>query len=241
MIDTHAHIRMDDELKIDGLELVILSASNIEDSGVNLNLSRENDRLYPAVGIHPQDVPIEIDTAIFELEEMLIKNKQIVAVGECGMDFSRDYDLDKQTELFRGQIELAIKYDKPLIIHSRKAMDETIETLTSYKNLKGVVHCYSGGKKRISRIMNMEGEWYFGIDGNLTYEPGLQEVVLNIPKDRLVLETDSPELAPIPFKGQTNYPEYVRYVYETVSKLWKVSLEETENQIDSNARRLFQV
>lgn len=241
MIDTHAHIRPGEELKIEGLEYVILSASNLDDSAENIRLAMTSERLLPAVGIHPQDIPVDIEFAISKLDEMLGENKQIVAVGECGLDFSREYDLNTQVRVFKGQIELSQKYNKPLIIHSRKAMDETIDILTSYQNLRGVVHCYSGGKKRISKILNLNGNWYFGIDGNLTYEPGLQEVLMGIPKDRLVLETDSPELTPIPFRGETNYPEYVRYVYEIVSRLWGQSSEDTENQIDRNARSLFQI
>jgi len=239
MIDTHAHIRPGDELKIDRLECVVLSASNLLDSAENISLSENNEKLLPAVGVHPQDIPKNIDLALVELDKILAVNKQIIAVGECGLDFSREYSLNSQEKIFRGQIELALKYNKPLIIHSRKAMDETIEILSSYQKLKGVIHCYSGGKKRINKILNMNGEWFFGVDGNLTYEPGLQEVLLNIPKDRLVLETDSPELTPVPFRGEKNYPEYVKYVYETVSKLWKMTLEDTENQIDRNALQLF--
>ena len=122
-------------------------------------------------------------------------------------------------------------------------MDETLEILNSYKNLRGVIHCYSGGKKRIKKVLQSRidnhNDIYFGIDGNLTYEEGLQEVVREIPKDRLVLETDSPELTPIPFRALKNYPEYVKYVYEKVSEIWDQSFEETEKQIDGNAGRLF--
>ncbi|MFA5894922.1 MAG: TatD family hydrolase [Candidatus Shapirobacteria bacterium] len=241
MIDTHAHIRQGDEQKIEGLECVILSASNLSDSAENIRLAETNEKLLPAIGIHPQDIPGNVDGTLVKLEELLKEHKEIVAVGECGLDFSREYDLNTQVRVFKGQIELSQKYNKPLIIHSRKAMDETIEILASYQNLRGVIHCYSGGKKRINKILNMNGDWYFGIDGNLTYEPGLQEVLMGIPKDRLVLETDSPELTPVPFRGETNFPEYVKYVYEMVSKLWGLSFEDTENQIDKNAWQLFKL
>ena len=122
-------------------------------------------------------------------------------------------------------------------------MEETIEILDSYKNLRGVIHCYSGGIKRIKILQSRtnNNDFYFGIDGNLTYEEGLVEVVKNIPKDRLVLETDSPELTPIPFRGEKNYPEYVRYIYEKVAEIWGMSFEETEKLIDGNAKRLFQL
>lgn len=241
MIDTHAHLRTGEEQRINGLECVVLSASNLMDSVENIRLAGTNEKLLPAVGVHPQDIPKDIDQTVTSLDELLKVHGEIVAVGECGLDFSREFDLTSQEKMFRGQISLSQKYNKPLIIHSRKAMDETIGVLTSYQNLRGVIHCYSGGKKRIDKILNMNGDWYFGIDGNLTYEPGLQEVLMCIPKERLVLETDSPELTPVPYRGETNHPENVKYVYEMVSKLWGQTLEETESQIDRNARLLFQI
>jgi TatD DNase family protein len=101
-----------------------------------------------------------------------------------------------------------------------------------------VIHCYTGGKKRIKRVLEL-GRWYMGIDGNLTYESGLVEVVKNIPKDRLVLETDSPFLAPVPHRGEECQPAYVKYVYEKVAQIWKMGCEETEKIIDENANKLF--
>ena len=136
---------------------------------------------------------------------------------------------------------MAQKYKLPLIIHARKAVDEVIEILKDYKNLRGVFHCYAGGKKRIKDVLELGENWYFGIDGNLTYEIGLEEVVANIPKDRLILETDCPWLTPIPHRGEENKPKYVEYVYKKVAELWQMSCEETEKIIDGNAKRLFSI
>jgi TatD DNase family protein len=132
-----------------------------------------------------------------------------------------------------------LKYKKPLIVHSREASEETLEILKSYKNLRGVIHCYTGGKKRVKRYLEISDNWYFGIDGNLTYEDGLVEVVRYIPKDRLVLETDSPALTPVPHRGEINRPEYVQFIYQKVAEIWEMSFEETEKIIDGNAERLF--
>ena len=108
------------------------------------------------------------------------------------MDFSHEFDIREQERKFRDQIELAITYKKPLIIHARKAVDETVGILKSYQNIVGgVFHCYSGGKKRINEVLGLGENWFLGIDGNLTYEVGLAEVVKNIPRERLLLETDS--------------------------------------------------
>ncbi|MBP9817146.1 TatD family hydrolase [Candidatus Shapirobacteria bacterium] len=242
MIDTHCHLRNTEDIKIKGLEFAVLSASNLEDSKENVKLQMSNDKLKASVGVHPQELITNYELLITNLEELLSQNKEIVAVGECGLDFSAEnYDRHSQEIMFRAQICLALKYDKPLIIHSRKAMDETLEVLKSYKNLRGAIHCYSGGIKRIKKVLELPGEWFFGIDGNLTYEAGLQEVVKNIPKDRLVLETDSPELTPIPHRGEKNYPEYVKFIYQKVAEIWVMSLKETEELIDGNAKRIFDI
>lgn len=240
MIDTHAHVRSEEDIKIEGLSAVILSASNLEDSKENLGLSKKNKVFYPAVGIHPLELGEQkIDDLINELDEMVNSNENVVAIGECGLDFSAPHDAKKQEIFFRGQISVALKHDKPIIVHSRKAADETLKILSIYKDLRGVIHCYSGGKKRIKQFLDLPGTFCFGVDGNLTYEEGLVEVVKNIPKDRLILETDSPELTPIPHRGEKNYPEYVKFIYEKVANIWQMSFEETEKIIDGNARKLF--
>jgi len=238
MIDTHAHLeRLCDIAK--ELDKIILAASTVDTSKNNLILGKNfPEFLLVSVGIHPQ----ETNESPTELKKIVEENyKKITAIGECGLDFSSDYDKDKQEKVFRIQIELALKYKKPLIIHARKAVDETVEILKEYKNLTGVFHCYAGGIKRIKKVLNLGENWYFGIDGNLTYEVGLEDVVKNIPKDRLILETDSPYLTPKPFRGQENKPEYVKYIYQKVAEIWGKSFEETEEIIDENAKRLFNI
>ena len=238
MIDTHAHLssRFSEEIKIEGLDYVVLAASCLQDSKDNLELSKINKKLVPAIGIHPQ----EIDNDFATLEKLF--DDRVVAIGECGLEFTDDvneFDRKRQIDLFKKQIVMSQNVDRPLIVHSRQASDEMLQILGEYKNLRGVIHCYSGGKKRIKKYLDLPGEWYFGIDGNLTYEIGLEEVVKNIPKDRLILETDCPYLTPVPFRGEKNCPEYVKYVYQKVSEIWQMSLESTEKIIDDNAKRLF--
>jgi len=232
MIDTHAHLSIPPApFQGDKLSWIILSASSFKDSKDNLELAKENKKLLPAIGIHPTEVMADLEVLMCD---------EVVAVGECGLEFTDGVDRQKQVELFEYQINLAIKYNKPLIVHSRKASDETLEILAKYPKARGVIHCYTGGKKRIQKVVDL-GDWYFGIDGNVTYEVGLEEVVKNIPKDRLVLETDSPYLAPIPHRGETNKPEWVEFTYKKVAEIWGMSFEETEKIIDENAKRLFQI
>jgi len=246
MIDTHAHLeRLCDIEK--GLTKIILAGASLDSSKNNLILGEKYPKiLLVSVGVHPQ----EIDDSPFELKKLIEENhEKIVAIGECGMDFSSvemssAFDkttADKQEKVFRIQIELAQKYKKPLIIHARKAVDETVEILKEYKDLSGVFHCYAGGIKRIKKVLDLGENWYFGIDGNLTYELGLVDVVKNIPKDRLIIETDSPYLTPEPFRGQENNPNNVIYIYKKVAEIWEKSFEETEKIIDENAKRLFKI
>lgn len=238
MIDTHAHLDIlcDTDKEIDK---IILAGARIEDSKNNLILGKKYpDKLLITVGIHPQ----EINDSPAELKRIVDKNyKDIVAIGECGLDFSTDTDKKKQEKIFRDQIELAKKYKLPLIIHARKAVNEVIEILKEYKDLSGVFHCYTGGNKRIKRIIDLGENWYFGIDGNVTYEKGLVDVVKNIPKDRLILETDSPYLTPVPFRGEINSPKNMLYIYKKVAEIWNKSFEETEKIVDENAKKLFKI
>ncbi|MDD4026628.1 MAG: TatD family hydrolase [Candidatus Shapirobacteria bacterium] len=238
MIDTHAHL--DTLCDIDrGVDKIILAASGMKDSKNNLILGEKYpEKLLASLGIHPmenQDSPAELKKLVDE------NYKKIVAIGECGLDFSSDFDKEKQIIVFKKQVELAQKYKLPLIIHARKAVDETVEILKEYKNLSGVFHCYAGGNKRIKKIIDLGENWYFGIDGNLTYEDGLVEIVKNIPKDRLILETDCPYLTPVPFRGEINSPKNVEYVYKKVAEIWGMSFEETEKIIDANAKILFSI
>lgn len=261
MIDTHAHIndRFCDVsleetvggIKKSDLRCVILAASNIEESKNNVEMAKSNKGLlWASVGIHPQDTAPELDLPIEEqiisLEELANLNREyVVAIGETGLDYSppppeeRERDKDEQEILFRKQIQLAKKYSFPLIIHARKSVDEVLGILGEYKGLRGVFHCYTGGKKRIKNVLDLGVDWYFGIDGNLTYETGLADVVAAIPKEKLILETDSPFLTPIPHRGEVNKPEYVKYIYGKVASIWMLNLEETESIVDDNALRLF--
>ena len=236
MIDTHAHFERLCDID-EGLNKIILAGASLASSKNNLLLGEKySNILLTSVGIHPQ----EINDSPFELKKLIEENyKKIAAIGECGLDFSSEHDRDWQEKVFRLQIELALKYKKPLIIHARKAVDETVEILKEYKNLTGVFHCYAGGIKRVKKINELD--FYFGIDGNVTYEIGLEEVVKNIPKDRLILETDSPYLTPVPLRGKENNPNNVKYIYKKVAEIWGMSFEETEKIIDENAKRLFKI
>ncbi len=121
-------------------------------------------------------------------------------------------------------------------------MDETINGLmlkAEGSRLRGVFHCYSGGKSRIKKVLDLPGEWYFGIDGNVTYDQGLQNVVKQIPENRLLLETDTPYLAPEPHRGETNTPANIPFIADQIAEIWEVEVEQVEKITTNNAENLF--
>jgi len=266
MIDTHAHLTgnfckntdkvIEGSLK-KGVGKIILAASNVRESRENIELSKKHPGvLFPAVGIHPQQTDVENfdspEKQLKQIEELIEKNKDlVVGVGETGLDYSsapegeKDRTKEEQQKLFEGQLKLAAEYQLPVIIHGRKAVDEVIETVDKFEKKygpqKGVFHCYAGGKKRIKRILDLSGKWYFGVNGNLTYDPGLEEVLKEIPLDRLVLETDSPFLSPVPHREEMNEPGNVELVYKKVAGVLKKDSKKIEEVVDGNAEKLFSI
>jgi len=262
MIDTHAHlnfpeltVNLDQIIKDSqkaGLTGIIVASSSIEDSIKAVDLAKKYPNfLYTSVGIHPQKTDPEnknsIEDQIKNLRLLIKENRQqVVAIGETGLDFSQpppseeERSKEAQTTLFRAQISLAEEFTLPLIIHAREANDEIIEILSQHQ-VNGVFHCYSGGKKRIEKILNLSGKWFFGLDGNLTYDQGLQIVASLIPKEKIILETDSPFLTPEPKRGELNTPTNLPFIVGKLSELWQVDKQSVISQTLENTKNLFNI
>lgn len=258
-IDTHCHLNFPDYEKDlnavikrsinNGVAKIICISSNISDSKKAIEICNRYDGVvFAAVGIHPQKTdPINQDSLEDQINQLsyLASKHIVIAVGECGLDFSpapegeEDRKPDEQFFLLRKQIEIAQKTHLPIIIHSRKALDETIGILKRYSNLTGVFHCYSGGKADIEKVLPLG--LYFGIDGNITYDVGLQNVVKKIPLEKIILETDSPFLSPVPYRGERNEPKNVKIVAESVAAVKQISLEQVAKTTTENAKRLFKL
>lgn len=260
MYDAHAHLNFSplleqvDEIveksRAAGLTGIIIASSNVSESKVAVKLAQEYPGfLFASTGIHPQDTrPKDSQTVEDQLKQLdqICQDNHVVAIGETGLDFSpappgeRDRPPQEQKELFLGQIKLAQKHNLPLMIHAREAYDEVINLLSNVSDdkLVGVFHCYAGGRKRIEKILNLPGEWYFGFDGNLTYDQGLQSIIKQIPIERLLIETDAPFLAPTPYRGQSNYPYYLPLVQDKINELFGQDL---TGQIAKNSHRLFKI
>ncbi len=264
MIDTHAHLnlpeylnRIDevvDQCKEVGLTGVVVASADVEESKIAVDLAKKYPGYLQAmVGIHPleEDSKLEARNSkrLERLNALIEENREnIVAVGETGLDDSEQAPgetarlIEEQKELFIGQLELAAKYNLPVVIHARGLVDEVIHSLKHSAispRLNGVFHCYAGGKKRIGKILDLPGEWYFGIDGNVTYDQGLQNVVAEIPRDRLVLETDSPFLTPEPYRGKANTPAYLPLIAAQIAEIWQTTPAEVAEITSQNTKNLF--
>lgn len=249
-IDTHAHLNLpnydkdlDEVIKRaaeNGVAKIICVSSNVTDSQKAIEIAKKYlGIVYAAVGIHPQQTDPENKTSLAVQLAQLVKlaeSESVVAIGECGLDYSEAPRPD-QVFLFEKQIETAKKFNLPVIVHSRKTFDETLAVLKKWQPLNGVFHCYSGGKNDIKKVEEIG--FYLGLDGNLTYDLGLQNVVKEMPLEKILLETDCPFLSPEPYRGLRNEPKNVKIIAEFLAKLKGISSEKIAQITTKNAQKLF--
>ena len=263
MFDTHAHLNWREDYKEDidavltnakneGVTHIMLASSTIEDSEISLQLRKMKQdcgvRLSCMVGVHPETAQNFDDEAKYRLEEWL-KHKDdlgIVAVGEIGMDYHYD-DASPVHEAtaFIYQMGLAYRYDLPAVIHERDACEDTLFILRSLheqhalREVPGVLHCFSGSPETAEILLKMG--FYLGFDGPITFKNARKapDVIRMCPLDRLLVETDSPYMAPVPHRGHRNEPAYVRYVVEEMARIKEIPAEEMARITTENARRLF--
>lgn len=247
--DSHAHL--DDEafdqdreqvierIKSAGVELVLNPGCTLESSRKAAELSARYDFIYFAAGIHPEELQDYTDenlTAMFALA----RNPKCVAIGEIGLDYYWDSShKDRQIELFQRQLSFASDCNMPVIIHDREAHRDCLETVKRFRGMNGVFHCFSGSAEMAQELLKLG--WYIGFDGPVTYKNARKALdVLEIcPTDRILLETDSPYLPPVPKRGKRNDPSNLQYICEKVSELKKLSPKEISDITRINACTLF--
>jgi len=228
--DTHCHLDFEqfdndrDEVikraKESNVEYILNVGTNIESSKKVIEISEKYDFIYSSIGIHPLDVK---DYKIDDLKEIekLAKNKKVKAIGETGLDFYYSKDnKEKQRDFFISQVEIALKYNLPLIIHQRESKNEIIEIIEKIKMPDKVVfHCF-GGDTKLSEYCNKKG-FFISFTGILTFKnaKNVKEVAKNYPVERIMVETDAPFLAPVPYRGKRNEPFMVKYIVEEIAKL----------------------
>lgn len=205
-----------------------------------VRIAEQHDNLFASVGVHPDQAPGE-PVAAADFAPWL-KRSKVVAIGETGLDYFRSTgDLEWQRDRFRMQIRVARDASKPLIIHTRSAAEDTLRVMREENAAKvgGVMHCFTESWGVAEQAMEMN--FYISFSGIVTFKNAaeLKEVARKVPLDRLLIETDSPYLAPVPYRGKTNEPAYVRYVAEEIARLKEISVEEVGAASSRNFFALF--
>ncbi len=249
IFDTHAHYDSGafnadryetlEAVHAAGVGLIVDPGCDGRSSRMAIELAERYPFVYAAVGIHPEDMgedDLEVYTEICELAQ----HPKCVAIGEVGLDYYWDAShKEEQKALFRRQIELAIELCKPIIVHDREAHQDCLEIVRDYPAARGVFHCYSGSAEMAKELLKRG--WYLGVDGPITYKNARKalEVLEICPLDRILIETDSPYLSPVPLRGKRNDSRNLRYVLDKIAEIKGIPSEEAERITWENGKRLF--
>ena len=248
LIDTHAHIDMLDYdrtmafMSEYGVKKAIIPSVEVATLDKVFEIALKNENLYAMIGIFPS----EVKTYTPKVEEKLrnlAKNPKIKAVGEVGLDYYWDKSfVDLQKEVFVKQIKLANELNLPIVVHDREAHKDSFDLLKEYNNNSKVLfHCFSGSVEFMQECVKQG--WYIAIGGVVTFKNAIKmkDVAKTVPLEYLVLETDSPYLTPVPFRGKENSPAYVKYVAEEIANLRDIPVAEIIDITTNNAERFFEI
>lgn len=251
MIDTHTHINCIEDFSIDeilknasdnGVEKLIVPSAYPSDIDIVAELASKYENVYGLLGVHPSEVKTWTDDLIDKIKEYA-KSPKIIGIGEIGLDYYWDKSFnDLQKEVFIKQIKLANELNFPISIHDREAHKDSFDILTEYnKNSTVIMHCFSGSVEFMRECVKQG--WYIAIGGVVTFKKAIKmkEVAKEVPLDKLLLETDAPYLTPVPYRGKTNQPAYVKYVAEEIANLRNTSFEEINEQTTKNAKLVFKI
>lgn len=250
MIDSHAHLD-DEKFNVDREEViqklqekfvkyVINPSSDMESSKRVVELSKEYENIFAAVGVHPHEAE-DFESKDLEKLRELAKNPKVVAIGEIGLDYFYDNSpREIQKEVFKKQLQLSVELKLPVIIHTREAMGDTFDILNEFKGkVSGVMHCYTGSIEMAKRFMELG--FYISIAGPVTFKnaTNVKDMAKQIPLDKLLIETDSPYLTPVPNRGKRNDPSNVLYVADMLANLKEISIDEIIENSRENTIKLF--
>ena len=246
-VDTHCHIFKSDYDNIDevlnnannnNVKYYINNGSDREYNKEVLELVKQYDNMYGALGIHPETVD---DYSLDDIEFIKnnLSNEKIVAIGEIGLDYHYTKEnKDEQIKLLEMQLSLAEEYNLPVIIHSRDATEDTINTLKKF-NCRGTIHSFSGSLETAKIYIKMG--YLLGVNGVITFKNcNIKDVIKEVGLDNIVLETDSPYLTPVPYRGMQNNPSHILDIAKFVSELYNVSLEELSYRTNENIKRMYE-
>ncbi|HIE04127.1 MAG TPA: TatD family deoxyribonuclease [Candidatus Latescibacteria bacterium] len=247
-IDTHAHLedlRFSSDLdevvrraEEAGVKAILTAGTELGTSLRALKLAERYGKVWAAVGVHPHEAERATPEVLAEVE-VLASHERVLAIGEVGLDFYRDRSpRESQLTAFRRQVELAGKLGLPLVVHSRGAVREVLDLLREFRGIKGMLHCFPGGPEEAEEVLELG--WYVGLGGTLTFQKSaLPEVASALPLEGILLETDSPYLAPVPYRGRRNEPAYLVLVGKKLAQIKGTSPQEVALCTSENARKLF--
>lgn len=249
LFDTHAHLlaeQFDDDRPqliqtLRGeVDRILEAATDVASSVAASALAQQHDFIYCAAGVHPHDAANVSGSYLDELRAVL-REPKCVAVGEIGLDYHYDFSpRDVQKKVFAEQLDLAAEADKPVIIHDREAHGDTMDMIAQRKGkIRGVMHCYSGSLESAREYLKMG--FYISFAGPVTFKNAgkLPQIAAEIPSNRILAETDSPYLAPVPMRGKRNNPAHVRYVVEKIAEVRGIRFEEAAQMTYENGKTLF--
>ena len=245
-IDTHCHLSREDYGDIDkvieenknaNIDKIVVSGCSRESIEEVMDLKDRYDMVYVTIGYHPEYADT-VSQSDLDYLKSLLGEKKIIGIGEIGLDYHYTKDTkDKQIWLFEEQLKIAEEFNLPVVIHSRDATQDTINTLKKYK-VKGIIHCFSGSLETAKIYISMG--FLLGIGGVVTFKNSkLKDVVKEIPINSIVLETDSPYLTPVPYRGKVNSSKYLEYIAKFIAEVKNISVEELAEITSKNAYSLF--
>lgn len=248
LIDTHCHLfrkyfkdidSVIRDAKSNNVEIYISAADNIISCNEMIELSKKYDDIYICMGIHPSNLGEDLEE-LRKIMELNLDNKKFIAIGEIGLDYYYGKDTkEKQIEMFKYQLQLAEKYNLPVVIHSREATLDTINILKEY-NVKGVIHSFNGSLETAKEYIRMG--FKLGVNGIITFKNcKLKEVIKELDISNIVLETDSPYLTPEPYRKYSNEPKYISTVAGFIAKVFNVSIEEVMKITTNNVFDIFDI
>ena len=260
LIDTHAHIdmllekneEMEEASTIEtvladmaqyGVKKAIIPAVEITTQEKVVEIANSNENLFGMVGLFPSEAKTYSDDFLNMMEEIAENNSKIVAVGEIGLDYYWDKSfIEEQKQVFIEQIKMANRIDLPIVVHDREAHKDCFDILKLHNKSSDILfHCFSGSVEFMKECVR-EG-WYIALGGVVTFKNAIKmkDVAREIPLDKLLLETDSPYLTPVPFRGKPNKPAYVKFVAEEIAKLRNIPVEVLIDATTTNAERFFKI
>ncbi|MCB0743943.1 MAG: YchF/TatD family DNA exonuclease [Ignavibacteriae bacterium] len=250
-IDTHAHLyypnfngeieQVIERANMAGVKYILIPGTDLVTSKKAIDLAEKFEGVYAAVGVHPHDTT-EWKNSDLDILEEFAKNPKVVAIGEIGLDYYYDFSPKEiQLTAFKAQIELALKLDLPIIVHNRESNDDIMNIIRSFKKtkLRAQFHCFAGSKEDAKELISMGH--YISFTGNITFKKAdnLREVLQSVNLDKLLLETDSPFMTPVPYRGKRNEPSNIPLIAESISEIKTVSMDDLARNTNYNAFKLF--